>query len=176
MQQFSRLAALLALCISTGCASNPAPSLSIGSQVDFNLLEDQFGHSFTYQDQMKLVLYVDTMRAKNLVRDSLNDIDVSCLKDGRVVYLADISGMPGLISRLIAVPRMRDYPYPVWLDRNGLATEALPIRDDAVTVLLVDHQAITGMEFYLDVQQLLKPLLAECGPAHQQVALQEAHD
>ena len=169
-KRFSWCAISVALWISSGCASNPVTPLSIGNQVDFSLLEDQHGNGFAYQDNMKLVLYVDSMKSKNLVRDSLQDIDQTCMNDGRVVYLADISGMPSLISRLIAIPRMRDYPYPIWLDRNGLATEALPVRDDMVTVLTVDHQAISGMEFYADTQPLLKVLLAECGPAQQQVA------
>ncbi len=163
---------LLALATGPGCASTPVATLSIGNQVDFALLEDQHGTGFAYQDSMKLVLYVDSMKAKNLARDSLNDVNPQCLNEGRVVYLADVSGMPSLITHLIAIPRMRSYPYPIWLDQNGLATEALPIREDAVTVLAVDHQAIVAMDFYVDGQQLLKRLLLECAPATQQVAEQ----
>ena len=172
MKRFSWLAVGLALLLSSGCASTPVPPLSIGNQVDFSLLEDQFGNKFVHQDNMQLALYVDSMKAKNLVRDSLNDVDITCMKEGRVVYLADISGMPSLISKLIAIPRMRDYPYPIWLDKDGLATEALPVRDDAVTVLTIDHLAITGMDYFLDVPQLVQRLAKECGPAHQQVAVQ----
>lgn len=172
MSRLSWLAAVLAVCCSAGCASSaPVPLLTIGEQVDFNLLEDQHGKPFTHQAAMKLVLYVDSMKAKNLVRDTLVAIDTGCLHDGRVVYLADISGMPGLISTLIAVPRMRNYPYPIWLDRSGVATDALPVQDDAVTLLTVEQQAITRIEFLAGATALLPRLQAECGPAAQQVAV-----
>src|SRR5690606_27206296 len=99
MKRMSWLVLLLAIGGSTGCASNASVQpLSIGQQVDFSLLEDQRGNAFAHQQDMRLVLYVDGMKAKNLVRDAFVDIDQSCLSEGRVVYLADISGMPSLIS------------------------------------------------------------------------------
>lgn len=171
MKRMSWLVLLLAIGGSTGCASNASVQpLSIGQQVDFSLLEDQRGNAFAHQQDMKLVLYVDGMKAKNLVRDAFVDIDQSCLSEGRVVYLADISGMPSLISSLIAIPRMRNYPYPIWLDRTGLATDALPVQDDAVTVLTLEQQAVKAVDFVADTPSLLQRLRTECGPASQQMA------
>lgn len=171
MKRMSWLVLLLTIVGSAGCAANaPVQPLSIGQQVDFSLLEDQRGNAFVHQQDMKLVLYVDGMKAKNLVRDALVDVDQSCLNEGRVVYLADISGMPSLISSLIAIPRMRNYAYPIWLDRTGLATEALPVQDDAVTVLTLDAQAIKAVDFVPDTPTLLQRLRTECGPASQQMA------
>jgi len=157
------------LLLSACSQTPPVKPVSIGSEVDFSLLEDQFGHKFTYQDVMNTVLYVNNMKAKNLVRDALAELDQSCLRDGKVVYLADISGMPALISKLIAVPRLRDYGYPVWLDYNGLATAALPVKDDEVTVLQLDKGAITAVEYDTDAKMLVQRLAPQCGTAKQRV-------
>lgn len=166
------LSCLFVLFATSACSqSKPVEYLAIGNQVDFSLLEDQYGHPFKHEDVMNTVLYVNSMRAKKITRDALEGIDLSCLDGGRVVYLADISGMPGLISTLIAVPRMRNYPYPIWLDRSGVATDALPVQDDAVTLLTVEQQAITRIEFLAGATALLPRLQAECGPAAQQVAV-----
>jgi hypothetical protein len=119
---------------------------------------------------MNTVLYVNSMRGKKITRDALEAVDLSCLDGGRVVYLADISGMPSLISKLIAVPRMRDYGYPVWLDYNGLATGQLPVREEAVTLISVQAGAIRGLEFITDSHTLAEKLLPECGHAKAQVA------
>lgn len=171
MTRFFPLAFVLALFVASGCSSSPAvPPLSIGSLVDFNLLEDQRGNPFPHQGTMSTVFFVNTMKGNALMRDTLKEINVACLQEGRVVYLADISGMPSLISKLIAIPRMRDYPYPVWLDRNGLATAALPIEDDKVTVLTLKKSAIVAMDQLQDSGELRQHLLDQCGPAHQQVA------
>ncbi|MEZ5504563.1 MAG: hypothetical protein R3F38_00685 [Gammaproteobacteria bacterium] len=113
MKRMSWLVLLLTIVGSAGCAANaPVQPLSIGQQVDFSLLEDQRGNAFAHQQDMKLVLYVDGMKAKNLVRDALVDVDQSCLNEGRVVYLADISGMPSLISSLIAIRACAIMPIP----------------------------------------------------------------
>lgn len=162
---------LLTILAAQGCSSTPrVPLLTIGSQVDFNLLEDQHGNPFKHQEVMNTVLFVNSMQGNALIRNTLGDIDVTCLKNGKVVYLADISGMPSLVSALIAVPRMRDYPYPVWLDRNGLATAALPVKDDAVTVLTLNKSAIVAVDHLPAATALRERLLQECGAAQQQVA------
>ena len=156
---------LLSLLLS-GCSQTPpAPSVSIGSQVNFSQLRDQFGHPFNHLEAMTTVLYVDTMKAKDLVRAALAQLDLSCMKTGQLVYLADISGMPALISTLIAVPRMRQYPYPIWLDYDGLATAGLPVKDDVVTVLHVKNGTIGAVEFVPDTQGLVSRLKPLCGPA-----------
>lgn len=167
------LSAFLSLLIAftTACSSAPpVKPLTIGSQVDFSALEDQNGNAFTHEDVMQTLLFVDTMKAKNLVRDELATIDLSCLDAGRVVYLADISGMPSLISKLIAVPRMRDYDYPIWLDYSGLATDPLPTHENEVTYIQLDGTAIRTIEFIADAKVLHNRLVAQCGPAKQQMA------
>ncbi len=165
------LSCLIVLFATTACSqSKPAQYLAIGNQVDFSLLEDQYGHPFKHEDVMNTVLYVNNMRGKKITRDALVGIDLSCLDAGRVVYLADISGMPSLISKLIAVPKMRDYDYPIWLDYSGLATEQLPVREDMVTLIQVSAGAIRSLEFISDSQTLQDKLLPECGEAKEQVA------
>ena len=167
---FSAVLCLL-LVITTACSSAPpvAP-VTIGSQVDFSAVGDQNGNAFAHEDVMQTLLFVDTMKAKNLVRDVLTTIDLSCLDGGRVVYLADISGMPSLISKLIAVPRMRDYDYPIWLDYSGLATDPLPTHDNEVTYIQLDGTAIRAIEYIADAKILHARLEPQCGPAKQQMA------
>ena len=79
------------------------------------------------------------MAAKDVARASIEKIDLQCLTEGRVAYVADISGMPSIISHLVAVPRMRDYPYPIWLDYDGASTERLPIEEANVSVIDIER-------------------------------------
>ena len=155
----------------SACSSTPpSEPLTIGSQVDFAALEDQHGKAFSYQTVMQTLLFVDSMDAKDKVRDVLGSLRMSCLEEGRVVYLADISGMPLIISKLIAVPRLREYEYPIWLDYNGLATQQLPTHEDQVTYVQVYGGTIRAIEFIEDPKILLSRLLPQCGPAQQQMA------
>lgn len=166
---------LLPLTLMAGCASRPAVEpLAIGSQVDFSMLEDQHGRAFTHERNMQTLLFVDSMDGKDLVRDVLDELHLSCLEGGRVVYLADISGMPAIISKLVAVPRMRKYAYPIWLDYTGVATDQLPAEEGAVTYVHLKGAAVQSIDFVDEAETLRARLQPQCGPERQQMAADDA--
>lgn len=132
--------------------------------LDFSSLVDQFGQPFRGPGSMALVMVVNGMKAKNMVRDTLAELDVSCLQQGRVIYLANISGMPKMISKLVAVPRLRKLGYPVWLDYSGNMTDMLPTRKDEVTLLSIDsEQAVSSTGYVKSGEELRAKLMPECG-------------
>ena len=148
------------------CALGWAGEMPVANQspLAFDGLVDQFGKPFDGTEQMALIMLVSGMKAKNLVRDTLERVDVGCLRDRRVVYLADISGMPKLISKLFAVPKMRDLSYPVWLDYSGEVADSLPSETDRITVLSLDSpRHVSAVNFVATGEQLGDILTAECG-------------
>ncbi|SBS34183.1 hypothetical protein MAQ5080_02798 [Marinomonas aquimarina] len=158
--------ALVALVPLVGCASKTVtPSLSMGDSVVLDGIEDQRGHVFDHQTSMQALLFVDGMSAKDLARESLESIDTACMEQGKLVYLADISGMPSLISDLIAIPKMRRYPYPIWLDREGDVSDSLPVREDQVTVLKVNNQVIESVSFAANAAMLTEYIADVCPAA-----------
>lgn len=165
MQRTLTLLALTLLLPLTGCATSEVQPLAIGDKVNLDGLQDQNENTFTHQNNMQALLFVDGMAGKDLIQNALNTIDTQCMDEGKLVYLADISAMPGLISKFIAVPKMRDYAYPVWLDREGAASAGLLTREDQVTLLNIDKQIITGEEFFSDSVSLTQRLSTLCGEA-----------
>jgi len=153
------------------CASEPTPEpLKIGNKVDFAQLQDQWANPFPHEDAMELLLYTDSMSASRDVREAMDRIKPECYQQGRVVFVANISGMPSLISRFIAVPKMRGYPYPVWLDYEGNATSALPVQDDAVSFVKVNQGEIQSVEYAHGMEEVLNVLTPMCGLKPEQVA------
>ena len=59
------------------------------------------------------------------------------------MYVADISGMPGLVARMFAVPSMRKRPYPMLLDRDGEITARLPDVEGSATLIFCDDLQVT---------------------------------
>lgn len=153
----------ITILISTGCAATSVTPFSVGDSVDFADLENQHGEPFKNNTAMTLLLYVNGMDAKEIVRESLEKINLQCMDDGQLVYVADISGMPSIISKLVAVPRMRDYPYPIWLDYDGASSEQLPAKDNMVSVISVEQQKITNIQFAADEAALTNQLVPLCG-------------
>lgn len=163
MKRILSAVALIAVLPLVGCASKTVtPTMMMGESVLLDGVEDQRGNEFVHQSTMQTLLFVDGMAAKKVARNSLESLDSDCMAQGKLVYLADISGMPSLISNLIAIPTMRKYPYPIWLDREGDVSESLPARNGLVTVIEVQNQVITSIKFTGDAETLTDQIQAIC--------------
>ncbi|WP_158678975.1 hypothetical protein [Pseudoalteromonas sp. T1lg75] len=139
------------------------PPIAVGEVLNVTALENQHGDAFEDPATLELLLYVNGMTAKEIARASIEKIDVQCLTAGRVAYVADISGMPIIISHLVAVPRLRDYPYPIWLDYDGASTERLPVKEGSVSVIDIEQGGITKIEFIAEESILTERLSRHCG-------------
>lgn len=156
------LGVLFFIACSASCSSTPVESISVGDKIDVTGIENQHGQSFADPSSIELLMYVNGKAARNVILPSLEKIDVSCMNEGRVAYVADISGMPTLISRLIALPRMRDYPYTIWLDHDGESTERLPAKEASVSLLDIEQGKISAVEFVDEEARLTERLNPLC--------------
>ncbi|RLU00263.1 hypothetical protein [Ketobacter sp.] len=165
------LALLMIACVLAACSTQPAPTpMKIGNKVEFALLQDQFANPFPHAEHMEMLVFTNDMTASRDVRDALQRIDPACYNDGKLVFIADVSGMPTLITRLIALPKMRGYGFPVWLDYEGEATEALPVREDHVSLIRLQDEAITDIAFVQGMESVMNTLVPLCGLKAEQVA------
>jgi hypothetical protein len=154
--------ALFVAFLSFATLAGEVSPLTLGDKLDFTALADQNDNVFHHQSDMKLLLFVRGMAAKDVAKDALAAIDKGCLTAGRVVYVADISQMPKMIANMMAIPKMRKYGYPVWLDRDGKSTQALPVAEDAVSVIAVEGGKIGNIDYVKDAAALAQRLSPEC--------------
>ena len=90
-----------------------------GSTLEPWTLQDQFEKAHSLDDSTRVLLVARDMDGSKLVKAALAERPKGYLEARHALFLADISRMPALISRLFAVPAMRDYSYPVLLDRDA---------------------------------------------------------
>ena len=115
-----------------GAAEEP---YAVGEQLAPIELEDQHGELRALDESVKLVLFSRDMDGGDILREGVAGAGGERLEGLGAIYLADIHRMPGLVARFIAIPRMRDRPYPVLLDRDGTATARLPDVEGQATIL-----------------------------------------
>jgi hypothetical protein len=63
------------------------------------------------------------------------------------VAITDISGMPAMIRRMMALPAMKKRSYRIWLDATGKLVAGWPREPGKVTVMELDDFSITGTTF-----------------------------
>lgn len=164
MQIHTRPAATLAFLFLASCASPPAPpQQGVGSLLPAEEIEDQHGIVHTLDASIRLVIMSRDMEAGKVIRSALSEVGGDALERNHAVYVSDISGMPALIARMAAIPKMRKRPYPVLLDRDGTFTARFSAEPDKATVLVVDDRRIREIHYIDEVSDLVAMLMMDDG-------------
>jgi hypothetical protein len=116
-------------------------------------LQDQFGEPAPALGDARVIFFSADMESSDLVTGAFAAEEKDLMAEAGVVYVADVSRMPGLISRLVAKPKMRRYPFRIVLDEAGEVTSAWPRQAGAITVIEGD-----GHRFCADVACLQEAL------------------
>lgn len=152
--------ALLTALWTTPIQAHEGEHLAQGQQLPVISLQDQFEQVRTINEETKLVLFAHDMDGNDLLEQALAPFDTAKLNVKKVVYLADISGMPSLISKLFAIPAMRDRKYSIMLDKEGEISEQLMSKEGQVTLLYLDKLTIDQLEYSNNSEKIEKVLSA----------------
>lgn len=151
-------------------AAASADQADIDARLPAAVMEDQFGQQHQLGDCRRLILFAPDRDSSELVQSVLSDSEHGLLADKTLCYVADISGMPALITRMFALPAMRDYGYPVILVREPDSLSTLPRRPAQVTVIDVNAGEIERIGFADNAEALrhsLQALSADSMPGGQ---------
>ncbi len=132
----------------------PAASLAVGDPLPALTLNDQHDQPHAINAKTNVILFSADRDASGLIEDALAEQTKDSLDAAGIVYVADISGMPGMVTKLIALPQMRKRSYPMLLGREDEDTAMLPRERGQVTLIEADAGTITALRFVDDPQVL----------------------
>jgi hypothetical protein len=118
--------------------TSEAPLAAAGSLAGL-VLPDQHGATHPLPPGTRTVVFVADMDATTIVHALLGERAPDYLDARRAVFIADIHRMPRIITRFVALPRMRRYPYRMLLIRDDTTGARFPRRAEHVTVLGLDE-------------------------------------
>ena len=148
-----------------------APGLGWAQSVTENqmlaaiVLADQHGQPGAVDAATRAVLLSRDMDGGSLVREALATDGPAQLERAGAVYLADVHGMPSLIRRFVALPRMRERPYRVLLDEEGAPSAVLPSEAGKATWLRLEALRVVEIRF-LTTSDEVKQALAAVPPGN----------
>nr|WP_206171857.1 hypothetical protein [Thiorhodococcus mannitoliphagus] len=132
--------------------------LQIGDTLPALTLKDQHDQPQAIGHNTRFVIFTREKDASNLADDVLKGQTAETLQAIGIRYVADISKMPGLVTSMFALPKLRKYPYPVLLGRTAEETSALPREPGKVTVIEMDGGTIKALHF-IDEATALRALM-----------------
>lgn len=159
-----KIAAVVVLALTWAAAAAaddpPPPPLRVGDTLHELTLQDQHGAQRVVDATARMILFSRDMDGGDVLKSALAELPSGTLDTAHVAYVSDISGMPGLIARLFAVPSMRRRPYPMLLDRTGEATAFLPDEPGLASLIYLDRLQITRIEHLAEPEVVRARVLA----------------
>lgn len=144
---------IFALSVSTlGCAY--AEPVTVGQALPRLAIQDQHEQSWQMTNSTHLLILATNRSASGVVQNLLNMQDKHFLSSRHALYAADLSRMPGLITRSFALPALRELAYPVGIVMNGKLLKDWPRHDKAVSLLWLNKGTLERIEFAQDDAQL----------------------
>lgn len=145
----------LLACLTSGAAAAP---LGPGDELPPLELRDQHDETHRVSAETRTLLFAPDRESAQLVTSALEGQDAAALAERGIRYLADISGMPGIITQLFALPKLRERPYPILLAEEPEQVSHLPRRAEQVTLLRLDDGTIVEVDYLDSVPTLRKAL------------------
>jgi hypothetical protein len=121
-------------------------------------LKDQHDQMVAINEQTNLVLFAAGKSTSALMSKVLEDLPPTTLKDKKAIYVADISGMPGFITKMIAIPKMQKRPYTIAILRDETQSKRFPQKDDEITVIKLNSGKVTEITFVTTQEEITKVL------------------
>ncbi len=153
-----RVGSLLSVGLLLLAGAAAAEPLAVGDRIEPFTLEDQHGDAHSLDTDVKVLLFSRDMDGGDLLKDALAEVGPDFLTEKHAVYLSDISGMPGLVARMFAIPSMRNRAYPMWLDRDGQTTARLPDEEGKATLVFCHDLEITRIEHHPTASEIRNAL------------------
>jgi hypothetical protein len=147
-----RLLGVLLALVTLLPGSPVAQPIGNGDAFPATTLPDQHGRTRTIGPAARLVLFAPDRSSGSLVhsvlhRDEGGQPGRAAFDRGELYVVADISGMPELISRFFALPTMRGYSYPLLVASVPEEIAHLPRRSGEVTLIQLQDGRVTGISY-----------------------------
>ena len=142
------MACLLAAALILVALPAGAGPLETGSEIELFALDDQHGNEHAVDGGVRAILFAQEMAGADLVKEALSESGAELLSEADAVYIANVSGMPTLIRRIFALPKMRRRGYPMLLDTEGTITQDFPGSEGRATLIQLEASKVVGISHY----------------------------
>lgn len=145
---------LLATCLGSTHLAYGAALLKAGDPLPILELKDQHDKPAVIAKTTQRLLFAADNNGGQKTTALIDSLGASWLKATGTVYLADIHRMPSLITKMFALPQLREKPYPILLGREEADLAMFPRKKDCVTLIQVRNEQLGEAVFACTEEEL----------------------
>ena len=129
-------------------------TLNLRARLPSIVLNDQFDQPVLIDSSTQWIVFSQEKAVNACVSDYMSEQGAQQIRQRGIVYVADISGMPTLVTRMFALPKMRKLSFPIGLARDSKILADIPRRNGAATILRVHSGVVQNIIFANNPAQL----------------------
>ena len=121
-------------------------NFELNSNINSFTLPDQFEKTHTVDSNTKTIIVSSEKATSSALNEFLGAKEKGFLESNNAVFIADISGMPSLITKFFALPKMKKYNYNVLLitEEND---DRFKKQEEKLTVYKLENGVITTINY-----------------------------
>ncbi len=124
-----------------------AGEFKIGDKIGSFSMLNQHDHKVTIDDNVTKILVSAQKDTSADINDYLNKKSKMFLKNKHAVFIANISGMPSIITKMFALPKMRKYNHDVLLVYDSEDNRFI-FKDDMSTLYTLENGVIKDISYF----------------------------
>jgi hypothetical protein len=134
-----------------------AASLSIGDKFTTFTLPDQFEKAHVVDETTHTIIVSFEKSTGADINAFLKAHKPEYLQEHHAVFIANISEMPSLITKLFAMPKMKKYKHTI-LIINDEENHQFLYQEDKITVYTIENGSVSSVDFVDNSQEVEKKL------------------
>ncbi|MBP7282038.1 MAG: hypothetical protein KBA66_10695 [Leptospiraceae bacterium] len=142
---------LILIFISTQLFGSP---LTIGDELRLLDYETQQDEKVSIPKETKTIVFTSEMEASKIAHEVFENLGDTYLKQKSAVFISDINRMPFLITKFVALPKMRSYKYTIHLIKDEGPGLIFPKEKGKLTVISLNEFKITSIQFVSNSEEL----------------------
>lgn len=137
---------LPSLVLALACAAHAAPVVP-EQTLPLLALQDQHAKPWGIKADTRLVVFAAGRKPSNMVLEVLSAQPKDFLDTHHAVYVADMSRMPGFVTRTFALPSLREQPFVVGVNLDEKLMADWPRQEDAITLIRLEAGRVISIAY-----------------------------
>ncbi|PNV83110.1 MAG: hypothetical protein C0627_06075 [Sulfurimonas sp.] len=113
------------------------------------------GEEIKISKDVKLIIATFEKDSGALANSYFDEQEPTYLQRHHAVFIADINKMPTIITKMFALPKLRKYKHPIFINYDEKFEEAATSKEGKITILYIEEEKIKEIS-YVSTQQELK--------------------
>ena len=155
MPEKKKIKLILSILLSTLVYSS---SLKLNDKISNFSLTDQFDRIHTITSEVSTIVITFEKETLNSVNDFLSKKERDFLEKNNAIFIANISCLPNIFTRMFTLPKLRDYKYSILLIYDEKSAKFFEV-ENKITVYSIENGIVKNIRYLnsiFELEEILK--------------------